>query len=209
MNTTKILIAMSGGVDSAVVASLLKEKGHNVIGCFLKMHEWTDKDAPDQAIQDTINVCNSIGIELIIKDVSTNFSFIVIENFYQEYLAGRTPNPCVLCNRFLKIKELIDVADDNNITTIATGHYTKKVFFSDNKRFSLSKSVATSKDQTYMLWRLPQEYLRRIIFPLEDFYSKETVREYAEQKKLPVFFKKDSQDICFIPDGDYRKFIRY
>ncbi|MCL2040270.1 MAG: tRNA 2-thiouridine(34) synthase MnmA [Bacteroidetes bacterium] len=199
----KILVAMSGGVDSSSTALMLKNSGYEVIGCFLNMH--TNNQ---QAIQDAKLVSEFIGIELIIKDISQKFLEIVKDDFYKEYRNGRTPNPCVLCNKEIKFKELFSIADGKDIKLVATGHYANRIYDEKNKKYILKKSKNLTKDQTYMLWRLGQNELERIIFPLGEYTNKSDVRIYAEDQKLPVFDKKDSQDICFIPSNDYHDFIK-
>jgi len=208
MKQEKILVAISGGIDSATTALMLKQKGFEVVGCILQMHEYSQKN-----IDDAFVLCSQIGIELTVKDVTTDFKNTVKEYFYQEYLSGRTPNPCVLCNKKLKWKSLIDVADSLNIEKIATGHYAKIKYDAEQNRHTILKSNDNKKDQTYMLWQLPQEYIKRTIFPLGEFENKDTVRHFAQKNALPFFDnvfsknKKDSQDICFIDDNDYRKFL--
>ena len=202
-NNEKILVAISGGVDSATTALLLKQRGFDVIGCILQMHNFSQTN-----IQEAKRICDFLDIELKIVDVSKSFDDIVKQNFYDEYLKGRTPNPCVLCNRKLKWKSLIEIADQLNIEKIATGHYAQIKYDVSTKNFSIFKSVDAKKDQTYMLWKLPQNFLSRTIFPLGDVASKEYVRNFAQMNKLPNFDRTDSQDICFIPDNDYRSFIK-
>lgn len=202
-NKEKILVAMSGGVDSATVALQLKQKGFDVTGCTLQMHDFAEKN-----IQDVKQICDFLNIELKIVDVSKSFTSIVKQNFYDEYLKGRTPNPCVLCNKELKWKSLIEVADQLNIEKIATGHYAQIKYDVSTKNFSIFKSVDAQRDQTYMLWKLPQNFLSRTIFPLGEISSKEYVRNLARTNELPSSDKTDSQDICFIPDNDYRLFIK-
>lgn len=202
MNTEKVLVAMSGGIDSSTTALMLKNSGYEVIGCLLNMH--TNNQ---QAINDAKLVSEFIGIELIVEDVSQRFLEVVKDNFYKEYRNGRTPNPCVLCNKEIKFKELLSIADKKSIKLVATGHYANKIYSKENRKYVLKKSKNSSKDQTYMLWRLEQDELTRIIFPLGEYTNKSVVRRYAEDQKLPVFDKKDSQDICFIPSNDYHNFI--
>lgn len=198
----KVLVAMSGGIDSAASALILKEAGYEVIGCILRMHEHSEI-----GIKDAISVANSIGIELIVVDVSEDFAKIVKNYFCREYLSGRTPNPCILCNKYVKFRYLFRVADERNIELVATGHYAKSVFDSEAGRYLLVTAEDKSKDQSYVLWGLNQDILSRIIFPLGGYDSKKVVRDLVESQNVPIFSKEDSQDLCFVPSGDYNSFI--
>ncbi len=198
----KVLLALSGGVDSSVAAILLKEKGFEVIGATLQMHDYSQN-----VIDDSKEVCNLLEIEHITIDATKPFKKIVMQNFYDEYLSGRTPNPCVLCNYELKWQFVLEKANELNIDKIATGHYASIKFYEELKRYSIFKSADISKDQTYVLWKLPQECLARTLFPLSEIATKLDVREIAYKYKLPSFNKGDSQDICFIPNNNYRDFL--
>lgn len=200
----KIAVGLSGGVDSAVAAYLLKEQGNEVIGVTLKMWDGVKLSGSDD-IDDAAKICEHLGIEHRIVDLTSEFRKEVMDYFVSEYLAGRTPNPCCRCNRMIKFRGLIEWAKKNGIDYIATGHYAKIIC--DDLRYTVSKSVTDTKDQTYALYNLTQEELAHTLMPLGD-YTKDEIRAIAEKIALPVASKKDSQDICFIPDGDYAKFIR-
>ena len=196
-----VLLGLSGGVDSAVSAFLLKQKGYNVIGAFLKMH-----DNCDTELSDAKKVADCLNIELVVIDLSEKFESIVITNFITNYLNGKTPNPCVICNPLVKFGGLIDYANSKNIKYIATGHYAKVKNI--NNRFYIAKSNCAQKDQSYVMYRLDQAVLSRLILVLGEFESKDKVREIASQNRLICANRSDSQEICFIPrEMDYGKFI--
>lgn len=190
---------MSGGVDSAATALLLKELGYDVTGVtMMNIGEGT----PDY-VSDAKKVCEQIGIDHVTVDLRDEFRDKVIGDFISEYEAGRTPNPCVVCNRCLKFDALMP---NESSTLYATGHYAIIEYSKENDRYLLKKAKDLKKDQSYMLYTLTQEQMSRIIFPLGE-YTKEEIREYAESKGIPVSGKSDSQDICFVPSGDYAAFI--
>lgn len=191
----KVAVGLSGGVDSAVTAYLLKEQKYEVHGVFIKMSDETDE-------RSAFDVAKQLGIEYHVVDIEDDFRCEVMDYFVNEYLRGRTPNPCCRCNRFAKINALRKWADENGIEYIATGHYAQVV---KDGRFSL-RNVG-NKDQTYALYNLTQEQLEKTLMPLGD-YSKDAIRQIALECGLVVADKPDSQDICFIPDGDYAGFIR-
>lgn len=204
----KILVAMSGGVDSSVAASLLKEKGYEVSGvtlCFgVKVDEEKVKCCGPQAIEDAKRVAHSLGIPHYVMDFSKELEEKVINKFVSEYLKGRTPNPCIDCNRFLKFGILLEKALIMGFDFLATGHYAR---IEENKEsFILKKAKDKVKDQSYFLYPIRREMLKFIIFPLGEL-TKEQVREIAKERNLPIFNKPQSQDLCFIPERDYRKFI--
>ena len=212
---SKVIVGLSGGVDSAVAAYLLKKAGHEVIGVMLRT--WSSKDADDGSdefveqnkcceIDDAREVAYKLGIEFYPFNCVKDFADKVIEPFVNEYTLGRTPNPCIECNRYVKFEKLLYLADILKADHIATGHYAK-ILQLPNGRFTVQKSDALKKDQTYMLYKLSQEQLKRIIFPLGEL-DKEKVREIAKEAGIPVAEKKDSQEICFIPDDDYAGYIR-
>ena len=202
----KIVVGMSGGVDSSVAAYLLKKEGYDVIGVSMRM--WCSKDAEDthDVTEDARRVAEQLGIEFQVLDFQSEFRHAVMDYFAGEYLLGRTPNPCIACNRFIKWEALLKRAGELGAEGIATGHYAK-ILQLDNGRYAVSRAKSTAKDQTYALYRLTQEQLKYTQMPLGE-YEKDTIREIAKEIGLPVAEKKDSQEICFIPDHDYVSFIK-
>lgn len=207
MKKKKVVIGMSGGVDSSVAAWLLKEQGYDVIGA--TMVHW-EQEGSEQLetdfAKDAKRMADAIGIPHYILDFRKEFKEYVMQNFASEYEKGRTPNPCVVCNRFVKWEALLKRCHELGAEYVATGHYAqiKKL---PNGRVTLQTSATGEKDQTYALYRLTQEQLSHTIMPI-GAYAKQTVREMAEKAGLTVADKPDSQEICFIPDHDYAKFIR-
>lgn len=202
----KAVIGMSGGVDSSVAAYLLKKEGYEVIG--VTMQTWADREADGSElamIQDARAVAKRLEIEYHVVDFRKEFKEHVMNYFVEEYLKGRTPNPCVVCNRFVKWEALLHYAEKVGADYIATGHYARIVKL-PNDRYTLRRSATLAKDQTYALYNLTQEQLSHTLMPVGE-YTKEEVREIAEKIKLRVANKPDSQDICFVPDGDYAGFI--
>lgn len=202
----KVLVGISGGVDSSVSALLLKQQGYEVIGATLLLTD--NKKANNKMIEDSKKVCEELQINHIILDYTKEFKKEVIDNFIDEYINGRTPNPCVKCNKEIKIKYLFEKAEELNIEYIATGHYAQKEYDETNNRYLLKMSCSEKKDQVYFLYNLTQQELKKIIFPLGQFKDKEEIREIARKNNLGVASKSDSQDICFIPDGDYKEFLK-
>lgn len=201
---------MSGGVDSSVSALLLKEKGYDVTGVTLllkgKLIDNPNSSCGSQSdVEDAKTVCQKLGIEHITMDLSDLFAEKVVDDFIKTYISGRTPNPCIECNSFIKFGKMLDKALEMGYDFIATGHYAR-VEKLDNGRYTIKRPADKSKDQTYVLYRLTQHQLAHTIFPLSD-YSKPQIREIAEKAGLINSRKPDSQDICFIPDGDYASFI--
>ncbi|ABA89099.1 tRNA (5-carboxymethylaminomethyl-2-thio-U34)-thioltransferase [Syntrophotalea carbinolica DSM 2380] len=201
-----ILVAMSGGVDSTVAAALLLAQGHQVSG--VTMRVWDTEPLGDGRepahIRDARKVAFDLGIPLHVVDLREEFLQQVVTPFCEEYLSGRTPNPCVLCNRVFKFSRLLREADRLGADALATGHYARIVEHDGLK--VLAKGSNRQKDQSYFLFTLTQQQLQRVVFPLGEM-SKEEVRTHAERLGLHVAQKGDSQDICFIPDGDYIGFL--
>ncbi len=202
--STRVAIGMSGGVDSSVAAYLLKKDGFDVVGCNLRMYVPQGDGASDD-IRDAETVAKRLNIEFGVADCSLDFDGTVIKNFTETYLEGRTPNPCVFCNRNMKFPAMIEFAHSVGCSHIATGHYAR--IKEDNDRFLLLRGIDRKKDQSYMLYMLNQEILSQTLFPLGSL-TKEEIREIARSIGLSVAEKKDSQDICFIQKGaDYSDFI--
>ncbi len=203
-----VIIGMSGGVDSSASAALLKKQGYRVVGVTMKL--WNGEQADGgccsfSAIDDAKKVADILGIEHYVLDYEKEFEHNVIKYFINEYKSGKTPNPCVLCNKHIKFNALSKMADDLGIDYIATGHYAK--IQENNGRYLLVRPEDRKKDQTYFLYNMTQEQLKRTLFPLYDV-TKEETRKIAQEIGLSVAEKPDSQDICFIPDGDYVNFIK-
>lgn len=199
MKKEVVVVAMSGGVDSSVCACLLLKQGYEVIGATMEL---LDDDTTKQAINDAKEVCKLLGIKHYIFDLKEEFRKIVIHDFITSYQAGKTPNPCVLCNKRFKFGLFYQKAKELGAKKIATGHY---AIIKDNK---LIRSKATEKDQSYFLYGIKKEILPQIIFPLANYQSKEEVRKIAKDYRLPISNKKDSQEVCFVPEDDYKTFLK-
>lgn len=206
---------MSGGVDSSVAAALLVEQGYDVIGITMKTWGYMEQGGAPKfesgccsldAIFDAKNVANALGFPHYTVDFTKEFEAAVIDNFMDEYLNGRTPNPCVLCNRKIKWEELLKKADDLDAQYVATGHYAAVHHDERTGRYTIKNCSDTHKDQTYALWGLTQVSLSRTLFPISEL-TKPQVREKAAQIGLKTASKPDSQEICFVPDKNYERFI--
>lgn len=198
----KVVIGMSGGVDSSVSAWLLKEQGYEVIGVTLNQHlEETSKD-----IEDARNVCDKLGIRHIVVNIRKDFENVVIKYFLNGYKNGATPSPCVICDDEIKFKILFEIADNNGANYVATGHYTSVEYCDKFSKYLLKGVHSIIKDQSYMLYRLSSDKLQRLIFPLKP-YSKQEIREIALKIGLEVHNKKDSQGVCFAKEG-YKEFLK-
>ena len=196
----KVVVAMSGGVDSSLTAALLLEKNFEVIGVTMQL-----EDNKQDGINDAASVAEKLGIKFHVVDFREEFKKNVVNYFVDEYLHGRTPNPCVICNKKIKFGKLFGFAESLGADFLATGHYARIVF--EDGRFKLKKAVDLKKDQSYVLYNLSAEKLSRFLFPLGEFSKIET-RAAAEKLNLPVAQKKDSQEICFVPDDDYKSFLQ-
>ncbi len=203
MENKKVLLGMSGGVDSSVSALLLKKNGYEVIGTTMELFTKSSTDT----YLDAKNICNQIGIPHFSYDLKNEFKKFVIDDFIECYSNCKTPNPCIECNKYMKFGVMYEKAKELGCNYIATGHYAKNEFSEKYNRWVLKKSNAGKKDQSYVLWNIPKELIEHIIFPLSDFENKDQIREIARNENLKVANKPDSEDICFIPDGDYKKFL--
>ena len=197
----RVMVGMSGGVDSSVAAALLLQQGYDVAGATFLL--WGNGD---DAVVDARRVCDHIGISHHVMDYRTLFRENVIDPFSQEYQNGRTPNPCILCNRNIKFGAFLRDAIALGYEYISTGHYARTEFGSDTGRMKLCRAHYHRKDQSYVLYMLTQQQLSALILPLSPL-EKSEVRDIAANLKLPVAQKSESQDICFIPDGDYASFL--
>jgi tRNA-uridine 2-sulfurtransferase len=212
-----IAVAMSGGVDSSTVAAMLARDGRRVIG--LTMQLWNQRRLPELSVEgatgrccslddvyDARRVAGQIGIPYYVVNFEDRFERDVVQPFVDEYLAGRTPIPCTLCNNFIKFDQFLEMADAVGARQVATGHYARIAFDEATGRYQLRRGVDESKDQTYFLFGLTQAQLARTLFPLGGL-TKPEVRELARELGLAVAAKGDSQEICFVPNGDYAEFL--
>ncbi|NLY96464.1 MAG: tRNA 2-thiouridine(34) synthase MnmA [Clostridiaceae bacterium] len=207
-----VMVGMSGGVDSTVAAALLKEQGYKVIGVTLKLWDDDRQESYNKTccsledIDDARNAAYDLGIPYYVLNFKDLFSSEVVGGFVNSYLEGYTPNPCIVCNQKIKFEAMLKKALSMDIDYIATGHYVRKEFDSTKGRYVLKKGLDGQKDQSYVLYMLSQEQLERSLFPLGT-YTKVQVRKIAEQLNLKISNKPDSQDICFVGNGDYADFI--
>lgn len=199
MERKTVAIGMSGGVDSSVAACLLKDKGYNVIGVTLEL---LDNEETKKSIEDAKAICKKIDIKHYVCDLKEEFKKEIVQNFITAYKQGKTPNPCVLCNRLFKFGLFYKKALELGADYISTGHYARV------KNNRLMMSLADGKDQSYFLCQIKKEILPKVLFPLNEFQSKEEIRTLARKYQLPVSEKKDSQEVCFIPNDDYKTFLK-
>ena len=213
MKRERVVVGMSGGVDSSVAAWILKEQGYEVIG--VTMQVWQEEDAQAQeenggccglsAVEDARRVAAMLDIPYYVMNFKSEFKEHVIDYFVDEYLRGRTPNPCIACNRYVKWESLLKRSMDIGADYIATGHYAR-IARLPNGRYAIKNSASSAKDQTYALYSLTQSQLSHTLMPVGD-YTKEEIRKIAAKLGLRTADKPDSQEICFIPDHDYARFI--
>lgn len=211
MTQPRVVVAMSGGVDSSVAAALLVEQGYSVVGVMLRL--WSDADSQNasanrccalDAQYDAERVADHLGIPFYLVNVASEFKQEIVGYFLTEHAAGRTPNPCIECNRQIRFDLLLRRAIALEAEYLATGHYARVK--RQDGRYQLWRAVDRTKDQSYVLHVLGQYQLARVLFPLGE-YTKQQVREMARQRGLPVANRRDSQDLCFVSDGDYRRFL--
>lgn len=209
MKSKRIVVAMSGGVDSSVTAALLKDRGFEVIGITMQIWE-RSRDWGGccglASIEDAKRVANRLGIAHYVLNFRDVFKEKVISNFCEEYKEGRTPNPCIRCNQYIKFDALVKKAKELNADYIATGHYARIEFDNQRKRYLLKKGIDLQKDQSYVLYTMTQEQLKHTLLPLGGL-TKERVRQIAHERDLSVANKPESQEICFIPNNNYGEFV--
>lgn len=213
MEKKKVVVGMSGGVDSSVAAYLLEEQGYDVIGATMQIWQDEERDVQEQnggccglsAVDDARRVAQILDIPHYVMNFKKVFQCRVMDYFVEEYLAGRTPNPCIACNRYVKWEAMLKRSLEIGADYIATGHYARIARLS-NGRYAVRNSVTAKKDQTYALYNLTQEQLAHTLMPVGE-YAKDEIRKIAERAGLPVAHKPDSQEICFIPDNDYAAYI--
>ena len=210
----RVLVAMSGGIDSSLAAVILHEQGYEVIGMTMKTWDYSTSGGSKKetgccsldSINDARNIAVNLGFPHYIIDIRQEFGDFVIDHFTNEYLEGRTPNPCVLCNTHIKWDSLLRRADQLDCQFIATGHYAKVRH--ENDRYVISRGQDLLKDQSYALWGISQESLSRTIFPLGDLHKSEIKQMAIDKGFFELATKSESYEICFVPDNDYRGFLR-
>ena len=207
MENKKVLLGMSGGVDSSVSAILLQQKGYEVIGTTLDMFSAHTSSEVNINSIDAKKMCDTLKMPHFEYDCKEEFKKHVIEDFIDCYANCKTPNPCIECNRHMKFGYMWEKAKELGCNYIATGHYAKTEYSEKYGRWVLKKSNAGKKDQSYVLWNIPKELIEHILFPLAEFEEKEQIRQIARKNNLKVADKPDSEDICFIPDGNYKEFL--
>jgi tRNA-specific 2-thiouridylase len=211
----KVLVAMSGGIDSSIAALMLHEQGYEVIGITMKTWDYASiapgKKETGCCSLDSINDARTMAVQHgfahLILDIRSEFGDYIIDNFVEEYLAGRTPNPCVLCNTHIKWEALLKRADQLGCEFIATGHYAQVRF--ENGRYVVSKGLDENKDQSYVLWGLTQQSLKRTLFPLGHLRKSQIKQMAIERGFVELANKSESYEICFVPDNDYRAFLKH
>ncbi len=211
----KCLVGMSGGVDSSVSAALLLEMGYEVEGLTItpfridpncRQSETEKSCCSAKSMQDAHNICELLGIKHHLIDLTEEFKEKIVSKFIYDYLSGKTPNPCVLCNPLIKWEALTKIAEKYSCDFVATGHYAKINFNEQNQRYYITKGKDSTKDQSYFLWKLSQKQLSKTIFPLSNF-SKTEIKEIAVKLDFNIEKKPESQEICFIPDNNYHNFL--
>ncbi|MTI69651.1 MAG: tRNA 2-thiouridine(34) synthase MnmA [Firmicutes bacterium] len=201
LDKNKVVVGLSGGVDSTVAAYLLKKKGYDVVGVTFKLSE-------EFNINGAKKVSEKLNIPLYIKDYSEEFDLVVKSEFIREYLKGRTPNPCVTCNKYIKYDKMLKFAKSIGAYYIATGHYANIIYDKSINRYKVYKCKINFKDQSYVLYSLSQNILKHTLLPLGNFKSKKDVRDIAKQIDIDISEKKESKGICFIPNNDYVTYIK-
>ena len=215
LDKNKVVVGMSGGVDSSVTAYILKKQGYDVIG--VTMQVWPDMEEEEQenaggccglsAVDDARRIADQLQIPFYVMNFKDIFEKKVIQYFINEYKRGRTPNPCIACNKFMKFDELLRRANQLGAYYVATGHYAKIVYDTETQQYRIKKSKTEGKDQTYALYHFTQEQLAHTLMPLGDFETKDEVRKIAAEMGFLNAYKPDSQEICFVKDNDYGNFI--
>ncbi len=205
MKKKSVMVGMSGGVDSSGAAAILLEQGYEVCGATMRLLPYSDEELDKTSEEDAKKVCDILGIKHYILDFREEFKKFVVDYFVSEYIGGRTPNPCIACNKHLKFGLMYDKAKEMDIDYIATGHYAKII--NNNGEYELRMSDAGNKDQSYVLYNMTQELLEHTLMPLGN-YTKDEVRQKCVDLNLPIANKAESMEICFVKDDDYVSFIK-